>query len=556
MRCRFGDHELDTERFELRDADGPVTVEPQVFDVLVHLVTNRHRVVPKEELLDEVWGDRFVSESALSSRIMSARKAVGDDGRRQAVIKTMHGRGFRFVAEVEELTDDERPVGSAPQTTGAKALLLRRSPRTRYATGSGGSIAYQVVGEGPSDVVFVPGFVSNVELQWEFPPMADFFARLATFCRLIVFDKRGSGLSEHLRGDGPVPLEDRMDDVRAVMDAAGSERATLFGISEGGPMSILFAATYPERVERLVLFGAFAGSFREGTDWLPEDIARWWGTGTVYEFLAPSWAGDPDDRAFLARYERNSATPESALATVVMNDDIDVRPVLPTITAPTLVLHRCGDEVVPPERSREIARGIPGAHLIELEGRDHLAFVEPEQLLEEVQDFVTGSAPASSWNRTLTTVLFADIAGSTDKAEQVGDTRWRALLDRFYVVLRSEARHGRGKVVGTTGDGILATFDGPARAIRAGLAMIEACRGLGLELRVGIHTGEVEQLGDDLVGININVGARVAAAATPGEVWATRTVRDLVAGSGLVFTGRGLHELKGVSEPRELFAVE
>lgn len=259
MRYRFGHHELDTDAFELRVDGEVVLVEPQVFDVLAHLVTHRDRVVPKEELLDEIWGDRFVSESALSSRVMSARKAVGDDGRQQSVIKTVHGRGFRFVAPIEERDDDEsgRHAAEAPST---QPHSLRAAPRTRYAHGAGGAIAYQVVGDGPIDLVFVPGFVSNVELQWEFPPMAAFFSRLASFARLITFDKRGTGLSERLTGGATLPLEERMSDVRTVMDAAGSERATLVGISEGGPMSLLLAATHPERVERLVLINAFAGS--------------------------------------------------------------------------------------------------------------------------------------------------------------------------------------------------------------------------------------------------------------------------------------------------------
>ena len=554
MALRFGEYEIDVDRFELRCGGVPVPVEPQVFEVLVHLVRNHHRVVTKEELLDEVWGDRFVSESALSSRIMSARKAIGDDGRRQDLIRTVHGRGFRFVGDVES-GDEAAPEVPAEGTTKPAVWVRPATPRTRYARSDGFSVAYQVLGEGPTDIVFVPGFVSNIELQWDFPPMADFFARLASFGRLILFDKRGTGLSERFPTDAPVPLEERMDDVRAVMDAAGSERATLVGISEGGPMSALFAATHPNRVERLVLINTFAGSFREGATWAPEDIATWWGTGTVFEFLAPSLAGHPQDRAFFARYERNCATPAAAAATVVMNDAIDVRPILPSITAPTLVLHRRGDEVVRPERGREIAAAIPGARYTEVDGTDHLAFVDPGELLDEVEAFVTGSSPASPWDRVLTTVLFVDVVGSTSTAERLGDARWRALLERFYETAHAEVRHGRGEVVGTTGDGLLATFDGPARAIRCGLAMIDSIGRLELAIRVGVHTGEVERLGDDLVGINVNVGARVADAARPGEVWVTRTVHDLVAGSGLHFEPRGEHDLKGVTGSRELFAV-
>jgi pimeloyl-ACP methyl ester carboxylesterase/DNA-binding winged helix-turn-helix (wHTH) protein len=550
MIFAFGDAEIDTATFELRRAGEVVNVEPQVFDVLVLLVTHRDRVVPKEELLDEVWGDRFVSESALTSRIKDARRAVGDDGRRQAVIRTVHGRGYRFVAPVVEVgpgagagtgagaesgvdAQVEARAGADGGAPGAPGAVDARPPRTRYARSSGCSVAYQVVGDGPGDLVFIPGFVSNVELQWELAPMAAFYGRLAGMARLIVFDKRGTGLSDRVAATDDVPLEARMDDVRAVMDAAGSERATLFGISEGGPLALLFAATHPERVERLVLFNSYADRFRDDIPALAAATRDAWGTGGVFATLAPSWR-DRGDVRFLARYERHSATPDTAAHLVELCDAIDVRPILGSVRAPTLVVHRRDDAVFPLAKGRALAEGIPGAELVVLEGRDHLVYVDHGPVLDAVEAFLAGRVAAPEPDRVLTTVLFADVAGG-GSADVVASFR--------------------GHQVATTGDGLLATFDGPARAVRCGQALQRAAARLDLPLRVGVHTTEVERLGDDLAGVGVHVGARVAAAATPGEVWVTRTVRDLVAGSGLVFAARGDHRFPGIPDPWQLYAA-
>ncbi|HEV7761506.1 MAG TPA: alpha/beta fold hydrolase, partial [Acidimicrobiales bacterium] len=455
MIFAFGDAEIDTATFELRRAGEAVNVEPQVFDVLVLLVTHRDRVVLKEELLDEVWGDRFVSESALTSRIKDARRAVGDDGRRQAVIRTVHGRGYRFVAPVVEAGAEADAPVSAPPDVGPPE---GRPPRTRYARSGGGSVAYQVVGDGPGDLVFIPGFVSNVELQWELAPMAAFYRRLAGMARLIVFDKRGTGLSDRLAATDDVPLEERMDDVRAVMDAAGSPRATLFGISEGGPLALLFAATYPERVERLVLFNSYADRFRDDISALAAATRDAWGTGGVFATLAPSWR-DRDDVRFLARYERHSATPDTAAHLVELCDAIDVRPILASVGAPTRVIHRRDDAVFPLAKGRALAEGIPGADLVVLEGRDHLVYVDHAPVLDAVEEFLAGRVPAPEPDRVLTTVLFADVAGS---AEGVAS---------FRAAARDGLARFRGHEVATTGDGLLATFDGPARAVRCGQAL-------------------------------------------------------------------------------------
>jgi pimeloyl-ACP methyl ester carboxylesterase len=562
MIFAFGDSELDTDALELRRAGTALSVEPQVFDVLAYLVVHRDRLVRKEELLDEVWGDRFVSDSALTSRIKDARRAVGDDGRRQAVIRTVHGRGYRFVAPVS--VTDAGGGTDRPREVGVPALSA--PPRTHYARSGHYSIAYQVVGAGPGDLVFIPGFVSNVELQWEFGPMASFFRRLARSARLIVFDKRGTGLSDRVPVTEIPPLEERMDDVRAVMDAAGSARATLFGISEGGPLALLFAATYPERVERLVLFNSYADRFRDDIPALAAATRDYWGTGGVFGNLAPSWRDDGDVR-FLARYERHSATPDAAAHLIGLCDLIDVRPILPSISAPTMVVHRRDETMFPLAKGEALAARIPGAELVVLEGRDHLVYVDQEPVLDAVEDFITGTAPPVTADRVLTTMLFAEVAGAgattepgepaepAELAQRPGDGRPGQVLGRFHGLARDALARFRGDEVATTGDGLLATFDGPARAVRCAQALRQAVGPLELPLRIGVHTAEVERLGDGIAGLGVHIGARVAAAAPAGEVWVTRTVRDLVAGSGLQFEARGIHEFRGVGEPWELHAV-
>ena len=550
MIFAFGDRELDTDTLELRRAGAAVGVEPQVFDVLCYLVMHRDRVVRKEELLDEVWGDRFVSESALTSRIKDARRAVGDDGHRQAVIRTVHGRGYRFVAPVE----GRDAGGVTARASGDREPGLVAPPRTHYARSGRYSIAYQVVGAGPGDLVFIPGFVSNVELQWEFGPMASFFGRLARCVRLIVFDKRGTGLSDRVPVTEIPPLEERMDDVRAVMDSAGSERATLFGISEGGPLALLFAATHPERVERLILFNSYSDRFRDDIPALAAAVRDYWGTGGVLAGLAPSWS-DRRDIRFLARYERHSATPDTAAHLLELCDLIDVRPILPSISAPTRVLHRRDDTMFPLAKGEALAAGIPGAELIVLEGRDHLVYVDQEAVLDAVEEFIAGTAPTATADQVVTTMLFADVFGSTELAERLGDAGSRRVLRRFYHLARDDLARFRGDEITTTGNGLLATFDGPARAVRCGLALRQSVACLELPLRIGVHTAEVERLGNDIAGVGVHIGARVAATAPAGEIWVTRTVRDLVAGSGLQFESRGTHEFKGIGEPWELHAA-
>jgi class 3 adenylate cyclase len=435
-------------------------------------------------------------------------------------------------------------------------------PETRYAKSGDVHIAYQVSGDGPLDVVLVPGFVSHLESDWDEPRSAHFLERLGSFSRLIRFDKRGTGLSD--RPPGLPDLETRMDDVRAVMDAAGSKQAALFGYSEGGPMSILFAATHPERSSSLVLYGTYAKRQDPDDDypWCPtaeerrayaSTVEREWGVESDLGTMAPT-ADEQMVRWWRAR-ARASASPGAARDLILMNSQIDVRPVLPAVRVPTLVLHRRGDRDSQLDESRYIAARIPGARFVELEGEDHVPWIDSDQVLDEVEEFLTGVRRGPELDRVLATVLFTDIVRSTERAVEVGDRRWRHLLERHHELVRRQLERFRGEEVDTAGDGFLATFDGPARAIRCAQAIRDQARELGLEVRAGVHTGEVERAGRDVRGIAVHIGARVAARAGEGEILASSTVRDLVAGSGIEFTDRGRHPLKGLPGEWGLFAV-
>jgi class 3 adenylate cyclase len=441
-----------------------------------------------------------------------------------------------------------------------------RQPETKYAKSADVNIAYQTVGEGPFDLVFVMGWVSHIEYFWDEPSFAHFLDRLASFSRLILFDKRGTGLSDRVPDHQLPTIEQRMDDVRAVMDAAGSERAALFGVSEGGPMCAVFAATYPERTSALVMYGTYAKRVWDPDyPWAPtpEERRRWydlieqgWGGVADVATLAPSVAEDERFLQWWATYLRRSASPGAALALAHMNTQIDIRAVLPVIGVPTLVIHRTGDMDIDVDGARWLAGQIPGARFVELPGSDHLPFVgDQDAILDEVEEFLTGSRGAAERDRVLATVMFTDIVASTERAHEVGDRAWRELLERHHALVRRELERFRGREIDTAGDGFLAAFDGPARAVRCACAIRDAVRGVGLELRAGLHTGECEVLGDKLAGVAVHIGARVAAKAAAGEVLVSSTVRDLVAGSGLEFEDRGTQELKGIPGEWRLFAV-
>ena len=435
-------------------------------------------------------------------------------------------------------------------------------PETRYAKSGDVNIAYQVVGDGPFDLVWVPGWVSHLEHSWEEPSNARFLHRLASFSRLIMLDKRGTGLSDRVSINELPTLEQRMDDVRAVMDAVGSQRAALMGVSEGGAMTALFAATYPERTTALVLYAANARHpahdlTAEQLQPILDAFERSWGQGMAWPMWAPSRADDPQLKEWGARFERLGGSPGAAVALFRMAAAIDIRKVLPAIRVPTLILHRTGDQALPVMDSRYMAEQIPGAKYVELPGMDHVWFVgDADAILNEVQEFLTGVRPGPEPDRVLATVLFTDIVGSTQRAGELGDRRWRDLLDSYYALSRRELGRFRGREIKTMGDGFLATFDGPARGIRCACAISDSVGQLGLAIRAGLHTGECEMMGDDVGGIAVHIGARVATEATAGEVLVSSTVKDLVAGSGLQFEDRGSHALKGVPEEWRLFAVE
>jgi class 3 adenylate cyclase/pimeloyl-ACP methyl ester carboxylesterase len=440
-------------------------------------------------------------------------------------------------------------------------------PETRYAQSGELSIAYQVFGDGPRDIVFVPGFISHCDLSWETPLLRGIAERLGSFARVISFDKRGTGLSDRTLGFGTA--EDRMDDIRAVMDTAGSERAAIIGLSEGGPLAVLFAATYPGRASALVLWDTWARvlvapGYPIGAD--PADsrvfidaICDQWGSGRGLRVVVQHMPNDADTNALLARYERSAATPTGVREIQQRNVEIDVRSALPAVSAPTLVMHREHDPVIPKRFGQYLADHIAGARFVELPGDWHTngGVGGEDDAMDVVEEFLTGTRQERrpEPDRVLKTVLFTDIVDSTARAASEGDKRWHDLLDAHDAAIRRELDRYRGEEVKTTGDGFLAAFDGPGRAINCAQAIASGAGALGLQVRAGLHTGECELRGDDLAGIAVHIGARVAALADPGEVMVTSTVRDLVAGSGIEFTDRGVHELKGVPGRWDLLAV-
>jgi pimeloyl-ACP methyl ester carboxylesterase len=440
-------------------------------------------------------------------------------------------------------------------------------PETRYAKSGDVNIAYQVMGQGPLDVVLVHGWVQSFDAQWEIEPIERFYHRLASFSRLIVFDKRGVGLSDRVAIDDLPTLETRMDDMRAVMDHVGVERAAVLGHSEGGAMCALFAATYPERTRALVMVGSAArtrwapdyaiGASDEEIDELERSILGGWGVDVVrslLEIMAPSIADDEDMVHAHTRAALRAASPAAAAALTRMSAAIDIRHVLPAIQAPTLVLHRAKEKFA--EASRYVGERIRGAKIVQGPGADHMPWLgDAEPALAEIEEFLTGVRPHPSLDRVLATVLFTDIVGSTELAADLGDRRFRELLEQHNALVRRELARFRGRELNTAGDGFLATFDGPARAVACACAIRDGARTFGLQIRFGLHTGELELAGSEIGGIAVHTGARVADLAGPGEVLASSTVRDLVAGSGLEFEDRGSHELKGVPGEWRLYAV-
>ena len=585
-----------TERLLFKE-NREISLTPKVFDTLLVLLENSSHVLTKKELMEQVWPDSFVEENNLAQNISILRKALGEGKEGEPYIQTVPKRGYRFVGNVRTTGDEEETLIVRERTRarivverddeedtrelktlipGARVIdvsptevihkLEQRPPETMYARSGDVNIAYQVIGDAPLDLVFVMGWVSHMEYFWREPSFARFLLRLASFSRLILFDKRGTGLSDRVPINQLPTLEQRMDDVRAVMDAVGSERAALCGVSEGGPMCSLFAATYPEKTRALVMIGTYAKRVRDAEyPWGPtpeqrehffEVMRKQWGGPVGIDERAPSVAGDPQFRDWWATYLRMGASPGAAVALTQMNAEIDVRNVLPSIRVPSLVIHRTEDQCLKVEEGRFVAERIPGAKFIELPGVDHLPFVgDQDAILDEVEEFLTGVRHETEPDTVLATVMVARMVDVKELAERLGPERWSEWLRRLHAHITKEIEWFRGREIDLMENRLLAIFDGPARAIRCASAITEYTSRLGVKTSTGLHTGECEIVDGQVSGAAAQMCVCVANEAEAGEVLVSGTVKDLVAGSGIRFEDRGVHMLSGCGECR-LFAVQ
>jgi pimeloyl-ACP methyl ester carboxylesterase/DNA-binding winged helix-turn-helix (wHTH) protein len=565
----FGPFRLEIADATLRHGSQSLPLTPKAFSVLQCLVQRRGRLVTKDELYNAVWPGVFVGDAVLKVCVLEIRRALADDAKAPRFIETVHRRGYRFIAPVTEAPERRRdgrtivpPAPPPPAVDGPAVLDAFQPPETHYARSGDVNIAYQVVGDGPIDLVFVMGWVSHLEYFWQEPSFARFLRRLASFSRLILFDKRGTGLSDRVTA---LPtLEERMDDVRAVMEAVGSERAALLGISEGGPMCSLFAATYPEKTSALVMIGTYAKRIWDPDyPWAPtletrglffDEIREHWGGPVGLEVRAPSVAADPAFRAWWSTYLRMGASPGAALRLTQMNSEIDVCPVLPLIRVPSLILHRTDDRCLLVEEGRYVAGMIPNSRFVELPGNDHLPFVgDQDAMLDEIEEFLTGSSRSLELDRVLATVMCVRASAAADEGASGARSD---PIDRFYVHARKELEWFRGGGFAAHPAGFISTFDGPARAIRCASALSAAGPRFGVDVRIGLHTGECDVRHDKISGVAVDMAARVASHAASSEVLVSRTVKDLVAGSGLRFEDHGKHALDGVSGGWRIYAVE
>lgn len=548
---RFGVFCIDVRDGVLYRSSAPVALTPKAFETLLVLAERGGHVVGKRELIERVWPQVAVEENSLAQNISILRRALGKKPGGESYIETLPRRGYRLNAIVE-VEEQERP----PQPADAFS-----PPKVRYARSRDVNIAYQVLGDGPLDLVFVMGWVSHLDYFWSEPSFARFLRRLASFSRLIVFDKRGTGLSDRV-GDLPT-LEQRMDDVRAVLDAVGSKRAALCGVSEGGPMCSLYAATYPDKTAALVMIGTYARRIwdpeypwaptREAREMFLQSLQQEWGNPVGIAERAPSRANDPEFRDWWARYLRMGASPGAADALTRMNSEIDIRPVLPMIRVPTLVIHRTGDLCLKVEEGRYVASKIPGAKFVELPGDDHLPFVgDQDAILDAIEAFLTGSHPAEATDGVLATVMCMTLDPDD---RQAGGSRLREASDQYRQNALRQVELFRGRSFESGSNAMLmAAFDGPARAIRCAREVLDFANPVG-GLRVGIHTGECRIAHDDPTGMAVEIARTIASIASPGEILASRTVRDLVAGSGLAFLARGSHVFPELGGDTPLFAV-
>ena len=555
---RFGDFELDRNLYELRRKGRPLKLERIPLDLLFLLGDRRDHLVTREEILERIWGKGIFlnADNAINSAMRKIRRALHDDPETPQFIVTVPTKGYRFVGAIRE--PDPQPSQRAKAN--ADDTALSTAAPVRYAKTGDVHIAYRILGNGPRDIVMIPGTLSHLELLWATPSYQHLLERLTAFARVILFDKRGQGLSDRVVAEQT--LEERIDDVRAVMDAAGSKRATIYGWSEGGPMSLMFAATYPKRVTALVLYGTFASvkdqPWAESRERWEEMIQEWesrWGEGILLRVNAPSMANDPASVEWCGRLERASASPGSIVALMRANYEMDVRHILPTIAVPTLVMHRTEDALVPVAAGRYLAEHIVGARYAEIPGTDHTVTDSSTHdiIADEIEEFVTGALHRPEPDRVLTTVIFANVEQSSASKSQIGEDRWSKLIKSSCEVLHTELTVFRGRELRTFGDGLMATFDGPARAIKFASSAREKIRGLGLQLRAGLHTGECELIGNDVRGTAVDIAAWVASLANPDEVLLSSTVKDLVAGSNLQFIDRGVHTFEAATSEWHLF---
>lgn len=570
----FSGFTLDVGERLLFDGNRPITLPPKVFDTLVMFAANPGKVLSKERMMTEIWEDAFVEENNLAQNISQLRRVLGSE-----MIETVPKFGYRFVAEVgggdvvvEEMIGTstgriyiDDGSGNSNEIHSSVSQLSAVSPRTQYVQSGDVNIAYQVVGHGPVDIVFVMGWVSHLEYFWKHHSFASFLERLSSFSRLILFDKRGTGLSDRVPLDKLPTLEQRMEDVHAVMDAVGSERAVLVGVSEGGPMCSLFAATYPERTAGLVMIGTYAKRIRDDDyPWAPTEVQREaffdvmrreWGGPVGIDERAPSMKDDTEFRNWWAEYLRNGASPGAAVALTQMNAEIDVRGVLPSVRVPTLVIHRTGDICLKVEEGRFVASQIPDAKFVELDGIDHLPFVgDSEEIVDEIERFVTGVGLGSEYDRVLATVICIELADPSSEEEKHASD-WKDFTERSKSYVHRQLQLFRGREVSVGDLRTLAAFDGPARAIRCAVAINEASSRIGLGLKVGIHTGECDVRGDVYSGFAVDLAVKIAERSSGGNILVSRTVKDLVAGSGLKFNEVGVREFDGIDGQWRLFEV-
>lgn len=581
----FARFRLDADERLLFDGERAVQLSPKVFDTLRLLVENGGRVLSKERMLKEIWEDSFVEENNLAQNISALRRVLGET-KDIKFIETVPKYGYRFIARVDLVEDDSEtvtfertqarivvPEGDEddPETEIFEAvepisstfppILPIYSPETNYVQNGDVNIAYQVAGEGDLDVVFVMGWVSHLEYFWKEPHFAAFLNRLASFSRLILFDKRGTGLSDRVPLSELPTLEQRMEDVHAVMDAVGSESAVLIGVSEGGPMCSLFAATYPEKTTALVMIGTYAkrikdedypwGVSAEDREAFFELMRRDWGKPVGIEERAPSLAGNEDFRNWWATYLRMGASPGAAVALTKMNAEIDVRNVLPTVRVPTLVIHRSGDLCLNVEEGRFVAEQIPASKFVELGGIDHLPFVgNQDEILDEIEQFLTGMRHIDEIDRVLATVMNVRIVESLEM------TNWEEFMTTSASYVRRQIELFKGREESFDENGLLAVFDGPARAIRCALAINDSARRMNLDLQTGLHTGECDIRGEKYTGVAVELAQKIAEQSEPGEILASRTVKDLVAGSGIEFIEHGVKSFDGIAGEWRLFTVK